>query len=329
VSTEVFAGNTQDPQTFGSQVKKAAEQFGCDRVTFVGDRGMIKSTQIKELPEGLHYITAITKPQIRSLIKKGHIQLDLFGKDVFEVEVNGVRYVLRRNPIRADEVMQSRLDKQRTIEKLVDQKNLYLKEHPRAGVATAVKQTIDRIKRLKLDKWMQVQAEKRSLSLQIDKDVLKDESCLDGCYVIKTDLPKNAADKQIVHDRYKDLALVEKAFRNSKTTFLEVRPIFVRTEKSTRGHVLVVMLSYMIIRKLQQAWREFDLTAEEGIEQLITLCSMEMKIKDQGSCLKIPRPREQSRKLLKALKIEMPIVLPHRNVRVVTRKKLMDRRKSD
>jgi len=94
VSTEVFAGNTQDPQTFGSQVKKAAEQFGCDRVTFVGDRGMIKSMQIKELPEGLHYITAITKPQIQSLIKKGHIQLDLFGKNVFEVEVDSVRYVV-------------------------------------------------------------------------------------------------------------------------------------------------------------------------------------------------------------------------------------------
>jgi len=38
VSTEVFAGNTQDTQTFASQVRKAAERFGCERVTFVGDR---------------------------------------------------------------------------------------------------------------------------------------------------------------------------------------------------------------------------------------------------------------------------------------------------
>ena len=34
VSTEVFAGNTQDTQTFASQVKKAAERFGCEQVTF-------------------------------------------------------------------------------------------------------------------------------------------------------------------------------------------------------------------------------------------------------------------------------------------------------
>jgi hypothetical protein len=42
VSSEGFTGNTTDPQTFGAQVKKVAESFGCERVTFVGDRGMIK-----------------------------------------------------------------------------------------------------------------------------------------------------------------------------------------------------------------------------------------------------------------------------------------------
>ena len=71
----------------------------------------------------------------------------------------------------------------------------------------------------------------------------------------------------------------------------------------------------------------FDLTVEEGLKQLSTLCSMQMVVKNGPSCLKIPRPREQSRQLLKALDIRMPTVLPHREVRVVTRKKLTERRK--
>jgi hypothetical protein len=112
VSTEVFAGNTQDTQTFVSQVKKAADRFGCERVTFVGDRGMIKIPQIKNLPEGFHYITAITKPQIQSLMDQGVIQLGLFDEDVFEIEDNGIRYVLRRNPVRVDEINASRMSKQ-------------------------------------------------------------------------------------------------------------------------------------------------------------------------------------------------------------------------
>ncbi|TSA09892.1 MAG: IS1634 family transposase, partial [Deltaproteobacteria bacterium] len=98
-------------------------------------------------------------------------------------------------------------------------------------------------------------------------------------------------------------------------------------EKSTRGHVFVVMLAYMIIRHLRESWQRFDVTVEEGLKQLATLTSIAVKIKGKGSCLKIPRPREQSRRLLEALNISMPSVLPHKEVQVDTRKKLQERRK--
>jgi len=327
VSTEVFAGNTQDTKTFASQVRKAAERFGCERVTFVGDRGMIKIPQIKNLPEGFHYITAITKPQIDSLIGQGIIQLGLFDEDVFEVEDDGIRYILRRNPVRVEEINESRMSKRKRVEELLKKKNIYLREHPRAKVETAIKEVNKKIVQLKIDKWLTVISQERTLKLEVDNKTLEEVSRLDGCYVIKTDLPKEVADKQVIHDRYKDLTEVERAFRTFKTNFLEVRPVYVQTEKSTRGHVLVVMLAYMIIRILRGAWQKLDLTVEEGLKQLTTLCSMEMKVKNQASCLKIPRPREKSRQLLKALDIRMPTVLPHREVRVVTRKKLVARRK--
>ncbi len=327
VSTEVFAGNTKDTQTFASQVTKAAERFGCERVTFVGDRGMIKIPQIKNLPEGFHYITAITKPQINSLMDKGVIQIGFFDEDLFEIEDNDIRYILRRNPFRVEQINESRMSKRKSVEKLLKKKNIYLREHARAKVETAIKDIIKKIVRLKIDKWLGVISQERTLKLEVDDEALEEESCLDGCYVIKTDLPKDVADKQIIHNRYKDLAEVERAFRTFKTGFLEVRPVYVQTEKSTRGHVLLVMFSYIIVRRLRRAWEKSDLTVEEGIKQLSTLCSMEMKVKNQASCLKIPRPREKSRQLLKAIDIRMPIVLPHRNVRVVTRKKLMERRK--
>jgi len=75
VSIQVFEGNTGDLETFADQVRKVSQRFGCRRVTFVGDRGMIKSAQIEDLSAaGFHYITAITKAQIRSMIKKGVFQ---------------------------------------------------------------------------------------------------------------------------------------------------------------------------------------------------------------------------------------------------------------
>jgi len=106
--------------------------------------------------------------------------------------------------------------------------------------------------------------------------MLKKEGFLDGCYVIKTDLSKKIANKEVVHGRYKDLSLVDQAFREYKGDSLAIRPVFVRKEKSTRGHVVIVMLGYMIIRKLSQAWSCLNLTVEEGIKQLNTLSIIEV-----------------------------------------------------
>jgi transposase len=291
---------------------------------------MIKSRQITEL-KGVddvdyYYITAITKPQIEKLIKESIFQMELFDENLCEVDHEEVRYVLRRNPLRAQEIAGNRKERKESVATLCQKKCTYLSEHPRAKVETAFRDVNKKISRLKLSGWLEVEADGRKLELKENKEALEKQSRLDGCYVIKTDLPE-AVDKQIVHNRYKDLAKIEQAFRTSKTGLLEMRPWFVRTETSTRGHALVVMLAYLLTHYLQQAWSAFDLTVEEGLNQLSTLCSMEMLIKDGGSVHRIPTPREASAQLLKAANVRLPRVLPHLGARVVTRKKLQSRRK--
>lgn len=65
IAVEVFQGNTADMKTVKSQIKKIAERFHVQEITFVGDCGMIKKAQIDDLKEdNFHYITAITKPEI-------------------------------------------------------------------------------------------------------------------------------------------------------------------------------------------------------------------------------------------------------------------------
>jgi transposase len=327
VSVAVFSGNSPDISTFSPQILKIADQFGCKQVTVVGDRGMIKSAQIDQLPQAIHYITAITKPQVDKLIDGGIIQMGLFDDRVCEVQSENVRYILRRNPYRAEQMKQNRADRRDCVEKLVSVKNHYLKDHPRAKVETALKAVREKTEKLKIDKWLKVYATERILALEVDEAVLAEKSRLDGCYVIKTDLCAEYADTVTVHDRYRDLTQVEKAFRTCKTSMLEIRPVYVRTEKNTRGHALVVMLAYLIVRYLQKAWSQFDVTVEEGLGQLSTLSSIEMTVRNKGQCLKIPDPRQDSRQLLEALKIRMPKALPRTRGNVDTRKKLPERRK--
>lgn len=326
VSIDVFPGNTQDPQTVSSQIRKVTQRFGCHRVTFVGDRGMLKKKQTDALSEvDFYYITAITKPQIQTLMKADIIQMEMFGEEVHEVQQKDMRYILRRNPYRVKEIATTRLQKRQSIEQLIQQENVYLKEHPRAHVSKAAERVNARIQRLRVQSWLSVmpKPESRTLCLAADEAKLEQASLLDGCYVIKSDLPQAVADKQLIHDRYKELSQVERAFRTCKTGHLELRPIYVQTEPSTRGHVLVVMLAYLVARELQRGWHAFDVTVPEGLAQLSTLCAMEMKVKGQGTCLRIPTPRQLSQKLLNSLGIQLPSVLPHKEMPVVTRKKLI------
>lgn len=329
VATEVFAGNTQDPQTFYAQVRKAGERFGCERVTFVGDRGMIKSAQIADLAEvGFHYITAITKPQIETLLKRGVIQLELFDEGLCEVTHEGVRYVLRRNPYRAAEMDATRKDKQRSIEDWIQKQNTYLAHHPRARVSKALQRVQERIEKLCVEAWLRVKADGRILRLEVDGEVLADVSRLDGCYVIRTDLPVEAADKEIIHDRYKDLGQVESAFRTCKTAHLEIRPVYVRTAPHTRAHVFIVMLAYRLRRELDAAWRHLDLTVEEGLRLLGGLCATEVRLGDEAGYLTVPAPRDTLAELFAACDVQPPTALPRRKAKVATKRKLPSRRRA-
>ena len=330
LSVEVFAGNTADTATFASQVRKVGARFGGGAVTLVGDRGMIKGPQIDllEATEGeFHYITAITKPQIESLLKVGRLQMQLFDEQLAEVTdaEDGVRYVLRRNPQRAAEVTAGRQEKRQSIEKLRSQQNAYLAEHPRATVAAAIGRVRKKIEQLRLAACFCVSSAERTLTVVRDDAAWQELSKLDGCYCLKTDLKGEEATKELVHDRYKSLAEVEWAFRTSKST-LEVRPIYVRKESRTRGHVFVVMLAYHIVKELAHCWCDLDMTPSEGVKELASLCMTEVTIEKQTTINQVPTPRASVQQLLTAARVEIPLVLPYSGTRVYTNKKLSEER---
>ena len=155
---------------------------------------------------------------------------------------------------------------------------------------------------------------------------LKEVAQLDGCYVIKTDLPEEAATAEMIHARYKDLTGVERAFRTFKHGQLQIQPTFVWTEASTRGHVFVVMLAYLMERELERYWRDLDITVAEGIDELGSLRGIELNI-GQATCQRVPEPTGLTKRLLEVANIKLPEVLPARRVHVATRKKLTSQRR--
>jgi len=99
LAVRVFVGNTSDPSTVATQIEILTRQFSITEVIFVGDCGMIKKVGKQKLDQSaFRQNTALTDPQIRLLLSKKTLQLELFSEEAGEAETDGVRYILRKNP---------------------------------------------------------------------------------------------------------------------------------------------------------------------------------------------------------------------------------------
>ena len=271
ISVEVFKGNTNDLKTFSSQLKKVKQRFNIQQVVMVGDKGMIKKAQIDDITNnGFNYITTITKGQIMSLIRKGTFQLEMFEDKIVDIQDAQDRYVIRCNPVRKNEIGFNRDQRIATIKQVIDVSNQYLSEHPRAKSQVQLKKITEKIKNFKLSKALSVSSDHddSAVILTINNEALDMLGSLDGCYAMKTNLGKQTLKAKVIHDRYKDLAQVEYAFKNIKTEQLHVRPIYLRREDRTRAHVFVCSLAYKVIKYLREKCSDLNYTLNEIIDNL-------------------------------------------------------------
>jgi hypothetical protein len=332
VSIQVYRGNTTDPKTFGQQIQMVKQELGCQGVTLVGDRGMIKSEQKAAAQRAdLHFITSLTKPQIRKLLAQKTLQLELFEEQVSEViGEDERRYILRRNPVRQQELAQGREQKRQAVETALRQANTYLDEHRRARVRTQRRKLSAQIHHLNIDDWLKLSVRKQRLVIEVDEAALKEAAQLDGCYVVETDLKPAQAGAQLIHDRYTDLELVERDFRTLKTGHLEWRPWFVILEENTQAHALTCMLALKVRRYLERAWWPLEVTVEEGLRELDQLCVMEL-VHPQSEAVvarQVPEPSARQKRLLNALGLILPSTVSEAKVVVGTRKKIEQERQS-
>ncbi|MBF0564791.1 MAG: hypothetical protein HQK89_06070 [Nitrospirae bacterium] len=77
----------------------------------------------------------------------------------------------------------------------------------------------------------------------------------------------------------------------------------------TRAHMFVVMLAYLIMRELASRLKDIELTVEKGIRELGTFCVMDVMVKGELSCRKLPKPSPNIQKLLDAAQVTLPEVV--------------------
>jgi hypothetical protein len=242
-------------------------RFGTEEIAVVGDRGMIKALGQAALGEAkFRYVTALTDPQVRALLKAGVLQLSLFEDQPAEVTVGAKRYVLRCNPQTQARARARRADQWARVREWIKARNAAVTKSARCDPQSSLRGA--RVTKYRLGGWVSVRLEGRQVVWTEDAAARATEAQLDGCYVMESDLPAAAADPQAVHDRYLDLTRVERDFRTLKTGLLEIRPVFLRQADRTRGHALVSLLALKLARALEQRVAPLGLTVEDAVARL-------------------------------------------------------------
>ena len=317
LAVRVFEGNTADPTTVASQITILKEQFGMAEVVMVGDRGMIKAQGKAALSaQGLRYITALTDAQVRTFLKEGVLQTDLFDAPLCEVEHNDKRLIVRRNETVRVREERRREDKLAQLQAKVAERNAFVKDSKRASAAAGLAALQGWVKRHKLAGFVTLTLNERVIVCTLDEEAKAQDALLDGCYLLETDVPQGLMDAKTVDARYRDLQKVERNFRTVKTTFLEIRPIFLRKAERTKAHVFVAMLALKITRRFEaDLHRTFGstesdpaaITPDDALLALGRLTYLYSTDRNGQRHTHLPRPDEQQAKILDAIGLSFPL----------------------
>ena len=315
LAVRVFEGNTADPTTVVTQIELLKTQFAVTDVVLVGDRGMIKTkgkTALNE--EGWRYITALTDAQVRTLLKQGVLQTDLFDSHLCEVEHGELRLVVRRNEAVRERETRRRTDKLKQLEEKIAERNVEVEKAKRADAQKGLAALEKWVKSHKLGAFVTLTLEERQIYLAIDEAARRDDALLDGCYILETNVAADVMNAQTVDARYRDLQKVERDFRTLKTSFLEIRPIFLRKANRTKAHVFVAMLALKITRcfetRLHLAFGTTEgdsdaMTLDDALVALGRMTYLYRTTNGQRHAV-LPRPDEMQTRILDALGLSFP-----------------------
>lgn len=271
VAVEVYPGNTADPKTVPDQVEKLRERFGLKHVVLVGDRGMLTETQMDQLRQypQLGWISTLRSPAIRKLVESGAIQLSLFDQqnlaEITSPDYPGERLVVCYNPLLAEERRRTRESLVAATEKQFEKIAAEVKRRTKTPLGKdAIGVKIGRVShRYKVAKHFHLTIEDNRFHWQRNQQSLAREQALDGLYVVRTSEPVERLSSDNVVRQYKDLRLVEQAFRCLKGMDILVRPIRHRTDDHVRAHIFLCFLAYYVQWHMRKAWAPLLFEDEE------------------------------------------------------------------
>ena len=239
VCTEMWPGNTADTGSLIPVVDRLRQRFAVRRVCVVADRGMISAETIAELEaRGLLYILGVRErtdtlarelvlddpaPFIPLILTKRNKEIEYEAK---AVALAGRRYIVCRN---RDEMRKDAAARAAILAALERQ----LKKGDKSLVGNKG--------------YRRFLATPGDDHFAIDRVKAEGDAKFDGIFVLRTNADLSPLEAMLC---YKNLWMVERAFRTSKSLFA-TRPIFHKLDETIRGHVSCSFLALVLKKELE------------------------------------------------------------------------------
>jgi len=296
-------GNISDMKTV-EKVKSDLLGWKLGRCVWVMDRGMSSEENRMILQRaGGHYIIGEKLRDNQEihrevLAKRGRFTSVRENLEIKEVTIGDGekrrRFILVHNP---EEAKKDQATREKTLKK-IEEALKSIKEqtgpgHKKNVFALLSHRTMGRyLRQLKTGR------------IKIDKGKIKEESHLDGKYIISTSDDTLSAEDVALG--YKQLMEVERAFRTLKTT-LDLRPVYHRKDERIEAHVFLCFLALLLVRVAE---RKTNLAWDHIKAQMERLHLGEFFSKE-GRVLQTTEPTSEQVNILKQMKISPPKRIRH------------------
>ena len=255
VKSWVFPGNTGDVTTI-ARIREDLRGWRLNRAILVGDAGMFSSANQALLSKGLgRYILAVPMRTLREvkqhvLTRPGRFRQVKENLEVKEVIVGEggreQRYVVCRNLDEAARQAKHREHLLALLEAELVSLDESKEDHPKRACELKASKRFGRYLK-----------EGRNHRLTLDRAKVDQEAKMDGKYVLTTNDDSLTAEDVALG--YKGAMIIEGCWRRMKTSGLQARPIFHRSNHRIEAHIKLCVLALLIQRaaeiRVEDSWR--------------------------------------------------------------------------
>lgn len=252
---DIFEGNKFEGHTMLPVIEHFKKKYKLEKLVVIADAGLLSRQNIELLEEKRYeYILGAKIKTERGPVKEQILSLNLKnGETALIQKSKNTKLIISYSQARAKKDAHNR---QRGLDKLIKQ-------------IKSGKLTKANINNRGYNKFIEMDG-RVSVSLNTDKiEVDKKWDGLKG-YFTNTSLNEN----EIIAN-YKQLWLIEKAFRVTKTD-LRIRPIYHRLQRRIEAHICIAFVAYKVYKELERQLKEkqSSLSPEKAIDIAKTIFSI-------------------------------------------------------